>query len=79
MRASLVPSAPVIPDPIVYTKGVAVENLVVGLLVRAIGPTLSVGTCIVSLHTWGDPACCYTRLLVMKCATFVLYKSIELN
>ncbi len=37
------PAAAVIPAPIAYIKVVAVKKLVVGFLVRAIGPTLSVG------------------------------------
>jgi hypothetical protein len=43
-RASLVPAAAVIPAPIAYIKVVAVKKLVVGFLVRAIGPSLGVGT-----------------------------------
>ena len=49
------PAAAVIPAPIAYIKVVAVKKLVVGLLVGAIGPTLRVGTRIVSRHPWGDP------------------------
>ena len=49
-RASLVPAAAAIPAPIAYIKFVAVNKLVVGLLVGAIGPTLCVGTHIVSRH-----------------------------
>ena len=49
------PAAAVIPAPIAYIKVVAVKKLVVGLLVGAIGPTLCVGTCIVSRHPWGEP------------------------
>ena len=37
-RASLVPAAAVIPAPIAYIKVVAVKKLVVGLLIRKIGP-----------------------------------------
>ncbi len=54
-RASLVPAAAVIPAPIAYIKVVAVKKLVVGFLVGAIGPTLCVGTCIVSGHPWVEP------------------------
>ena len=43
------------PSPIAYIKVVAVKKLVVSLLVGAIGPTLCVGTRIVSYHPWGDP------------------------
>ena len=50
--ASLVPTAAVIPAPIVYIKVVAVKKVVVGLLVGAIGPTLRVGTCIFYRHPW---------------------------
>ena len=49
------PAAAVIPAPIAYIKVVAVKKLVVGLLVGAIGPTLRVGTRIVSRHPWGEP------------------------
>ena len=48
----MVPAAAVIPAPIAYIKVVAVKNLVVGLLVGAIGPTLFVGNRIVSHHPW---------------------------
>ena len=54
-RASLVPAAAVIPAPIAYIKVVAVKKLVVGYLVGAMGPMLSVGTSIVSGHPWGEP------------------------
>ena len=37
-RASLVPAAAVIPAPIAYIKVVAVKKLVVGFLLRTIGP-----------------------------------------
>ena len=37
-RASLVPAAAVIPAPIAYIKVVAVKKLVVGVLLRTIGP-----------------------------------------
>ena len=47
------PAAALIPAPIWYIKIVAVKNIVVGLLVGAIGLTLRVGTCIVSRHPWG--------------------------
>ena len=43
-RASLVPAAAVIPAPIAYIKVVAVKKLVVGFLLRAIGPDF--GLCI---------------------------------
>ena len=49
------PAAAVIPAPIAYIKVVAVKNLVVGLLVGAIGPTLRVSTRIVSRHPWREP------------------------
>ena len=49
------PAAAVIPAPIAYIKVVAVKNLVFGLLVGEIGPTLRVGTRIVSRHPWGEP------------------------
>jgi len=39
-RASLVPEAAVIPDPIAYSKVVAVKKLIVGFLVGAIGLAL---------------------------------------
>ena len=48
-------AAAVHPAPIAYIKVVAVKKLVVGLLVGAIGPTLRVGTRIVSRHPWGEP------------------------
>ena len=48
-------AAAVIPAPIAYIKVVAVKNIVVGLLVGAIGLTLSVGTRIASHHPWGEP------------------------
>ena len=51
----MVPTSAVITSPISYIKVVAVKNLVVGLLVGAIGPTLRVGTRIVSRHPWGEP------------------------
>ena len=51
----MVPAAAVIPAPIAYIKVVAVKNLIVGLLVGAIGPTLRVVTRIVSHHPWGEP------------------------
>ena len=51
------PAAAVIPDPITYTKDVAVKKLVVGLLVGAIGPTLCVGTRIFSCHPKVEPVC----------------------
>ena len=53
-RVSLFPAAAAIPAPIAYIKVVAVKKLVVGLLVGAIGPTLCVGTLIVSRHPWGE-------------------------
>ena len=37
-RASLVPAAAVIPAPIAYIKVVAVKKLVVGFLLRDVGP-----------------------------------------
>ena len=37
-RASLAPAAAVIPAPIAYIKIVAVKTLVVGFLLRTIGP-----------------------------------------
>ncbi len=46
------PAAAVIPAPIAYIKVVAVKKLVVGLVVGATGPSLSVGTCVVSVHPW---------------------------
>ena len=49
------PAAAVIPAPIAYIKVVAVKKLVVGFLVGAIGPTLCVGTRIVSGHPWAEP------------------------
>ena len=49
------PAAAVIPAPIAYIKVVAVKKLVVGYLVGAMGPMLSVGTSIVSGHPWGEP------------------------
>ena len=59
------PASAVITAPIAYIKVVAVKKLVVGvvavkklvvgLLVRSIGPTLTVGTRIVSRHPWGEP------------------------
>ena len=45
------PSAAEIPDPIAYIKVVTFKNLVVGLLVGAIGLTLLADTCIVSRHS----------------------------
>ena len=51
----MVPVAVVIPSTIAYIKVVAVKNLVVGLLVGAIGPTLRVSTRIVSSYPWGEP------------------------
>ena len=51
----MVPAAAVIPAPIGYIKVVSVKNIVVGLMVGAIGSTLRVGTCIVFRHPWGDP------------------------
>ena len=53
-RESLVPESAVIIYPIVYIKVVAVKNLVVGLLVEAIGLKLRVGTRIVCRHPWGE-------------------------
>jgi hypothetical protein len=50
-----VPAAAVIPAPIAYIKVVAVKKLVVGSLAGVTGPTLCVGTCVVSGHPWGDP------------------------
>ena len=50
----MVPAAAVITSPISYIKVVAVKNLVVGLLVGAIGPTLCVSTRIVSCNPCGD-------------------------
>ena len=49
------PAAAVIPAPIAYIKVAAVKKLVVGFLVRGIGPALSVETCILSDHPWVDP------------------------
>ena len=49
------PSAAAIPSPIAYIRVVEVKKLVVGLLVGEIGPTLCVGTRIVSHHPWGEP------------------------
>ena len=49
------PAAAVILAPIAYIKVVVVKKLVVGLLVGTIGPTLRVGTRIVSRHPWGEP------------------------
>ena len=54
-REILVPESAVIPAPIAYIKVFAVKKLVVGLLVGVIGPTLRVGTRIVSRHPWGEP------------------------
>ena len=51
------PAAAVIPAPIAYIKVVAVKNILVGLLVGVIGPTLRVGNRIVSCHPWGEPVC----------------------
>ena len=51
------PAAAVILDPIAYIKVVAVKNILVGLLVGVIGPTLRVGNRIVSCHPWGEPVC----------------------
>ena len=51
--ACLVPAAAVITSRISYIKAFEVENLIVGILVGAIGPTLRVGTHIISLHRWG--------------------------
>ena len=48
----MVPASAVIPAPIGYIKVVAVKNIIVGLMVRSIGPTLRVGTCIVFRHPW---------------------------
>ncbi len=46
------PAAAVIPAPIAYIKVVAVKKLVVGFVVGATGLSLSVGTCVVSVHPW---------------------------
>ena len=49
------PAAAVIPAPIAYIKVVAVKKLVVEFLAGATGPSLGVGTCVVSGHPWGEP------------------------
>ena len=54
-RAVVVEAAVLVLAPIAHIKVVAVNKLVVGLLVGAIGPTLRVGTRIVSRHPWGEP------------------------
>ena len=53
-RESLVQVAAAITAPIACIKVVAVKNIVVGLLVVVIGPTLCVDTRIISRNTWGD-------------------------
>ena len=46
----MVPAAAAIPAPIAYIKVVSVKELVVGLLLGEICPTLPVGTCIFFRH-----------------------------
>ena len=53
----LVLETALIPAPISYIHVFAVENLVVGLLVGAIGLTLCVVNHIVSRHPWVDYIC----------------------
>ncbi len=82
------PAAAVIPAPIAYIKVVAVKKLVVGFVVGATGPSLSVGTCVVSVHPWwnlcgiklscrGYPSITVKKLECSKQAYAVEYISME--